>query len=210
MTCKMSKFVAERPIHLLQNVQKCCKTSNSRGSRSRALLQNVQKCCKTSNSCVRSRGCVAKCPEVLQNVQFTREGVTWLCCIMSRNVAKCPGRCRRNKTCDIQLTYQPATLPGICFVRFCIFDIFRCSYLMDRFLLKRSIPSSSQSPPTKRSKSSAKQGRISAAQRVREYGKDKFNESGGKLFCRACNVVIDHVRKFVLDRYLQSKVCYLN
>ena len=78
---------------------------------------------------------------------------------------------------------------------------------MDRFL-KRSAPSatSSTSPPTKRSK----QGNICAAQRVREYGKDKFHASGGKLFCSACNVVVDHVRKFVVDQHLQSKVCYLN
>ena len=64
---------------------------------------------------------------------------------------------------------------------------------MNRFL-KRPAPvssSSSSSSAAKRVKTSAKPGKISAAQRVREYGKGKFNESGSKLFCCACNVVVD-------------------
>ena len=81
---------------------------------------------------------------------------------------------------------------------------------MDRFL-KRSAPSdTSLSPPTKKLKSLAKQGKISALQRVREYGKENFYESGGHLFCKPCNIVVDHVRKFVVDQHQQSKVSSLN
>ena len=77
---------------------------------------------------------------------------------------------------------------------------------MDRFLKKRPIdggcPSSSKQPSSKK----AKQGNVSAAQRAREYASGKFYESGGKLFCRSCNVVVDHVRKSIVDQHLKSKV----
>ena len=78
---------------------------------------------------------------------------------------------------------------------------------MERFL-KRAAPtaSGSLSPPSKKSK----QGQVTAAQRAREYGSTKFYADGGKLFCRPCNVVVDHIRKFVIDQHLKSKVCALD
>ena len=84
---------------------------------------------------------------------------------------------------------------------------------MDRFLLKRSYPSSSGSgepsstqPPSKRPSIASKQGNVSALVRVAEFGKDKFYADVGKLFCRACNVVVEHVRKNTVERHLTRKV----
>ena len=66
---------------------------------------------------------------------------------------------------------------------------------MDRFLLKRSHPSSVSSsaersvtpPPSKRPSPAAKQGNVSALVRVAEFGSDKFYADGGKLFCKLVN-----------------------
>ena len=73
---------------------------------------------------------------------------------------------------------------------------------MDRFL-KRPRANELSSPnncvePSKKPKPCAKQGDVSAAYRAQEFG-SHFYESGGKLFCRPCNVVVDHVRKSVVS-----------
>ena len=66
---------------------------------------------------------------------------------------------------------------------------------MDRFL-KCPRANELSSPnncvvPSKKPKPCAKQGDVSAAYRAQEFG-SHFYESGGKLFCRPCNVVVDH------------------
>ena len=70
---------------------------------------------------------------------------------------------------------------------------------MDRFL-KRLTPavdtSSVNSNPSKKPKPSAKQGDVSAAFRAQEFGRN-FYDSGGKMFCKPCNTVVDHTRKSV-------------
>ena len=67
---------------------------------------------------------------------------------------------------------------------------------MDRFLSKRPPNANVVSqPPSKKPSPAAKQGKVSALVRVAEFGRDKFYADGDKLFCRACNVVIEHTRK---------------
>ena len=74
---------------------------------------------------------------------------------------------------------------------------------MDRFL-KRPADGEASPSPSKKMKKDAKQGNISAAFRAQEF-KTHFYESGGKLFCKTCNVVVDHTRKFVIKQHLASK-----
>ena len=80
---------------------------------------------------------------------------------------------------------------------------------MDRFL-KRPTPavdtSSVNSNPSKKPKPSAKQGDVSAAFRAQEFGRN-FYDSGGKMFCKPCNTVVDHTRKSVVTAHVKSKVC---
>ena len=79
---------------------------------------------------------------------------------------------------------------------------------MDRFL-KRPTPavdtSSVNSNPSKKPKPSAKQGDVSAAFRAQEFGRN-FYDSGGKMFCKPCNTVVDHTRKSVVTAHVKSKV----
>ena len=78
---------------------------------------------------------------------------------------------------------------------------------MDRFLSKRPLNADVVcQPPLKKPSLAAKQGKVSALVRVAEFGRDKFFADDGKLFCRACNVVIDHTRKNTVERHLKSKV----
>ena len=79
---------------------------------------------------------------------------------------------------------------------------------MDRFLSKRLLSSVSQ-PPSKKPSQAAKQGKVSASVRVAEFGRDKFHADCGKLFCRACNVVIEHTRKNTVERHLTRKVGFV-
>ena len=55
---------------------------------------------------------------------------------------------------------------------------------MDRFLSKCPQLISVSQPPSKKPSP--------ASVRVAEFGRNKFYADGGKLFCRACNVVIEH------------------
>ena len=81
--------------------------------------------------------------------------------------------------------------------------------LMDRFV-KRSLPDhirpATTPPLAKKPKHSDKQGIVSATFRTQEFG-ENFYESGSKLFCRPCNVLVDHSRKSVIWKHIQSKVC---
>ena len=81
--------------------------------------------------------------------------------------------------------------------------------VMDRFLKKRTATDSdpSSSSPHKKQKipASAKQGDISAAWQAQEFG-SHFYESGGKLFCKPYNTVVDHARKSVILKHIESKV----
>ena len=76
---------------------------------------------------------------------------------------------------------------------------------MDRFLSKRPLSSVSQ-PPSKKPSPAAKQGKVSASARVAEFGRDEFYADGGKLFCRACNVVIENRPRNTVERHLTRKV----
>lgn len=84
---------------------------------------------------------------------------------------------------------------------------------MDRFLInKRPVsvsPSRSSSSLNKKPRLCAKQGNVSAADRVAEFGKHLFYADGGKLFCRPCNFVVDHFRKDSATKHVNSKVSSL-
>ena len=75
---------------------------------------------------------------------------------------------------------------------------------MDRFLKRTDHPVSPVVPAPKKPKVSLKQGVISASFRAQQFVV-YFYESGGKLFCKSCNLVIDHHRKFVIKRHIDSK-----
>jgi len=45
---------------------------------------------------------------------------------------------------------------------------------------------------------------ICARDRARQYAAGTFHEENGLLFCSVCNVVVDHRRKFVVDRHLKT------
>ena len=76
---------------------------------------------------------------------------------------------------------------------------------MDRFF-KRPVPGPAELPASKKPKVSAKQGDIAVQQRCLQYVGGIFYADGGKMFCRCCNVVVDHVRKSVVDVHVKSKV----
>ena len=76
---------------------------------------------------------------------------------------------------------------------------------MDRFLKRMEHRVSPVFPAPKMSNVSSKRGVVSASIRAQEFGV-YFYESGGKLFCKSCNLVIDHHRKFVIKRHINSKV----
>ena len=63
---------------------------------------------------------------------------------------------------------------------------------MDRFV-KRPADKPAGPSSSKRSKQ-AKQGNVTASTRVAEFGKSSFYADNGKLFCRACYLVVDHIR----------------
>ena len=73
-------------------------------------------------------------------------------------------------------------------------------------LPNRTAPPSSSPPPSpKRPAVEAKQGCITAAARAIEFGKTNFYADGGKLFCKSCNVVVNHIRKDTIDKHIKSK-----
>ena len=70
---------------------------------------------------------------------------------------------------------------------------------MDRFLKRTEHPVSPVLPAPKKPKVSLKLGAISASFRTQEFGLS-FYESGGKLFCKSCNFVIDNFGQVLLVR----------
>ena len=51
---------------------------------------------------------------------------------------------------------------------------------------------------------------MTASVRVAEFGKKLFYEDSGKLFCRPCNLVVDHYRKDTVAKHLKSKVIFIH
>ena len=77
-----------------------------------------------------------------------------------------------------------------------------CLIYMDRFLKP---PSSSPPPSPKLPAVGAKEGCITAAARAIKFGKANFYADGGKLVCKSCNVVVDHIGKDTIDKHIKSK-----
>ena len=76
---------------------------------------------------------------------------------------------------------------------------------MDRFLKRTEHSGSPVLPANKKPNVFSKQSAISASFRAQEFGLS-FYGSGGNLFRKSCNLVIDHHRKFVIKRHIDSKV----
>ena len=64
---------------------------------------------------------------------------------------------------------------------------------MDKFVVK-----------TWSASSKAKTKNITANNRGRKYPPGTFHVDDGMLCCSSCNMVIDHVRKFVVDKHLEA------
>jgi hypothetical protein len=67
---------------------------------------------------------------------------------------------------------------------------------MDKFVLK--------TPNSKVSKNPHLPVNINAKDRARQYPYGIFHVDNGLMFCSSCNVVVDHLRKFVIERHLES------
>ena len=65
---------------------------------------------------------------------------------------------------------------------------------MEKFLTTKSKPKKEQHLPVN----------MTASERARQYQRGTFHASENLLFCSTCNVVVDHLRKYVVDRHLQS------
>ena len=78
---------------------------------------------------------------------------------------------------------------------------------MDRYLKRTEHPVLPVLPALKKSKVSSKQSVISASFRAQEFGLS-FYESGSKLFCKSCNLVIDHFRRVLLVRSYSYRTNY--
>ena len=73
--------------------------------------------------------------------------------------------------------------------------------------MKRFLIPSASAPALKRSNSTnsgSKQGNITAKERANNFGSD-FYCNDDKLFCKACNVVVDHIRKSTIVDHLKSQ-----
>ena len=46
--------------------------------------------------------------------------------------------------------------------------------------------------------------KVSAKERVREYGKDKLYEDHGVLFCTTCSISL-HTKKYVIERHFLTQ-----
>ena len=45
---------------------------------------------------------------------------------------------------------------------------------------------------------------ITANDRARNYPEGTFHVDDDRLFCSSCNVVVDHLQKFVVDKHLEA------
>ena len=77
---------------------------------------------------------------------------------------------------------------------------------MDRFLKRPAVgsPSGSLTSSSKRRSVAAKQSNVTALVRVAEFGKDTFYADAGRLFCRPCNLVVDHIRKHTVEKHTKK------
>lgn len=69
---------------------------------------------------------------------------------------------------------------------------------MDKFVVKTPAVSSTQKA------SSHLPPKLTAHDRARKYPDGTFHVDDGLLFCSSCNIVIDHLRKSVVDKHLES------
>lgn len=51
---------------------------------------------------------------------------------------------------------------------------------------------------------SAHEGNVPPEKRARQYS-EVFYADGGKLFCKVCNVVVNHIRKSTCDNHITSR-----
>ena len=72
---------------------------------------------------------------------------------------------------------------------------------MDRFLKWLAPDSGTPIPNNKNPKGSDKEGNKSPEFRTKEFG-PLYYYSGGKFFCRTCNTVVDHHRKFTIKKHI--------
>ena len=70
---------------------------------------------------------------------------------------------------------------------------------MDKFVVK-TLSTSSQEK-----KRSHLPVNILAKDRARKYPKGTFHVDDGLLFCSSCNMVVDHLQKFVEDKHLEAE-----
>ena len=72
--------------------------------------------------------------------------------------------------------------------------------LVDKFLVKTPAVSS-----TKKA-SSHLPPNMTAHDQARKYPEGTFHVDDGLMFCSSCNIVIDHLRKSVVDEHLESAI----
>ena len=80
---------------------------------------------------------------------------------------------------------------------------------MDKFVKRVATPPVNSAPAKRRALASAKQGNVAARSRCSEYSSGVFYVDSAKMFCRPCNMVVDHTRKSVVAAHLKSKVSRL-
>ena len=88
---------------------------------------------------------------------------------------------------------------------------------MDKFLLRTSNKSTtSTSAPAAKLEKSEKSKRshlpvyITVKERANKYPKGTFFVDDNLMFCSSCNIVVDHLRKSVVDKHLQSDTHKIN
>ena len=69
---------------------------------------------------------------------------------------------------------------------------------MDKFVVKT--PGASSKPKTR----SHLHVDITANDRERNYLEGTFHVDNRRLFCSSCNMVVDYLRKFVVDKHLEA------
>ena len=70
---------------------------------------------------------------------------------------------------------------------------------MDKFVVKMPRASSQEK------KRSHLPVNILAKDRARKYPKGTFHVDDGLLFYSSCNIVVEHLRKFVVDKHLEAE-----